>query len=194
MGQSLRVQSTSGEATVCDVSENVYLAFRIDREDFFLLGLRLQDRMGKRLISVEDNRVVHSLPKGFSFERRPGRIIIRTDDSSLYVPEWLEQRVAEFDASHGESHQPFPAKMTILDIETIGPSQVRVLGLICDANAAFLIEKERTYMVTRTGCARLQRLALKVGAPNCSAVLVSPQRRDYLLRNGRSVLVSPGWE
>ncbi len=194
LGQSLRVESTSGEASVCDISENAYLAFRIDPDDFFLLGLRLQDRMGKLLMSVKDNRVVHSLPTGFSFDRVPGRIIIRTDDSSLYVPGWLETQVMQFDARHGGSRQAFPAKMTVLEMETIGPSQVRVHGLICDSTAGFLIEKEGTYMVTPSGCAKLQRVNLKVGAPNCSAVLVSPQRRDYLLRNGRSVLVSPGWE
>jgi hypothetical protein len=193
VGQSLRVQSTSGEATVFDISENVYLAFRIDRADFFLLELRLQDRMGKLLMSIEDNRVVHSLPNGFSYERVPGRIMIGTDDSSLYLPEWLEEQVAKVDATHGESRQAFPAKMTVFEMKTIGPSQVRVNGLICDSNAAFLIEKERTYMVTPTGCALLARVGLKVGA-NCSAVLASPQRRDYLLRNGRSVLVAPGWE
>jgi hypothetical protein len=193
LGQSLRVRSTSGEATVCDASENAYLAFRIDQADFFLLGLRLQDRTGKCLISVEDNRVVHSLPNGFSFERIPGRIIIRTDDSSLYLPEWLEEQVVKCDAIRGESRQPFPAKMTVLEMETIGPSQVRVDGLVCDSNVAFLIEKERTYMVTPTGCATIGQMTLEVGAFKTNAVFVSPQRSNYWSRDGRAFMLSPGW-
>ena len=192
LGQSLRVRSTSGEAIVCDASENAYLAFRIDLADFFLIGLRLQDRTGKPLVSVEDNRLVHSLPKDFSFERIPGRIIIRTEDSGLYVPEWLNEQLMEFHAGHGEARQPLPAKITLLEMETIGPSQVRVAGLICDSNCAFLIEKERTYMVTPTGCATVGQMTLEVGAADSNAVFVSAQRRNYWSRDGRAAMFSPG--
>jgi len=193
LGRSLRVLGTSGETTICDVSENAYLACQIHRDDFFLLGLRLQDRMGKRLISIEDNRVVHSLPNGFSYQRRPGRIIIGVDDSSLYLPEWLEDRVAKFDAMYGESRPQFPANMTVLEMETIGPSQVRVEGLICDSNAAFLIEREKIYIVAPNHCSAVSRMTLEVRAATQNAVFVSPQRRNYWSRNGRYAMICPAW-
>ena len=197
MGSST-VCSQGGIANVVDFAEDVRLQFRVDGDEFFLLNLSLTTVAGARLISIADNRIVHSPASFITYESRPGRVRLVTSSVKDCIPDWLPEQVAKFDKAHAWEGLPsetdlFRSPLTLLDMEVVAPSQVRIRGAFCTARCALFIPEDQIYVATPGCCSAVSGFARFILRGEKDVFCASPERESYYGKKGGGGFLTPNF-
>lgn len=190
------VCTRSAVANVIDFTETSRVIFRIDEDDFFLVNLSISTPGGDPLLQVKDNRVLHSPGEFLHYQSRPGRIQVSTTDVERCVPKWLREQVARFDHSHAWNGAPagtdhFSPPFTLLDIEVVAPSQVRMRGAICSPTCALFVRGNQIYFASPAGCSGVSGFGQFILRGSQDAFCASPSRASYYKVRGGGALLVP---
>lgn len=191
---AVRTQTTT--ANVVDFSESCRVIFRIDADDFFLIDLKLIDNTGASLLSVKENRAVHSSADFITYESRPGLMRITTTAVDQCVPSWLREEVAKFDLAHAWDGAPagkdhFKVPFVLFEMEVVAPSQVRITGAICSTSAALFADENRIYIAAPNGCCGVSGYGQFILGGERHAFCASPGRASYYVARGGAALFVP---
>ena len=97
----------------------------IDANDFYLIDLSITTASGTKIIDMRHNRLVHTVMEPVQFLCVPGHIRIVARGTPEYAPEWVEERIYNQFALHGEEYNP-TEEVILLDLEVVRPSQVKL--------------------------------------------------------------------
>jgi hypothetical protein len=116
--------SGDGGVTVFELGDSNELSFRLEDGDIMLLNLAVSTTSGTEVLRVVDGHVRHEAEDPVRYEQVPGHIRLTAPLRDEFMPGWAVDRLRQ--------HEPdFAAddRATLLDLEVLAPSLVRVQGV-----------------------------------------------------------------
>ncbi|MFZ2339220.1 MAG: HNH endonuclease signature motif containing protein [Bacteroidales bacterium] len=106
-----------------NLSQYIYLNFRIINKETIVLNLSMASLDGTEVIKVTDNYISVLNTSLVEYQEVPGHIIVIAHNIFNFVPEWMVALMQKVEPVYGSI-----SKFPILEIQVIKPGLVKVLG------------------------------------------------------------------
>ncbi len=134
---SMAVTGQKG-AIILRFSKNQKLSFKVIDNDLCSLNISVSDLDDQKVIRITDNYVKEYQTNKIHYEKRTGKITLKTFNIQQFIPDWLLQEILKFYPEY-EKNLPF----TLFDLEVVKPGMVKVQGVWSTSNQAIVITQDQ---------------------------------------------------